>query len=173
MPVRRLFLLRHAKSSWDEPGLADHDRPLAPRGRRATKVIAEHMRWKRITPELVVCSSARRTRQTLTRIAPALGDDVDVRIEPELYAASATELLKLLREVPDEVDSVMLIGHNPGIQDIALILARPAPELGRVQHKFPTAALATLEFDGRWRELEPGGAELTSFVRPKELVRSS
>ena len=173
MTLRRLFLLRHAKSSWDEPGLSDHDRPLAPRGRRASRVIAEHMRWKRIAPELVLCSSARRTRQTLTRIAPALGEDVDVRIEPELYAASATDLLKLLREVPDEVDSVMLIGHNPGIEDLTVELAGTGEELGRVREKFPTAALATLEFDRSWRELEPGGAELTSFVKPKELARSS
>ena len=121
--MKRLYLLRHAKSSWDDPTLADHDRPLAPRGRRAAKVIAEHLGREGIAPELVLCSPSRRTRQTLTRIAPGLGKSADVQIKPELYAASAADLLEVLHEVPDEVESVMLIGHNPGIQDLALSLA--------------------------------------------------
>ena len=121
--MKRLYLLRHAKSSWDDPTLADHDRPLAPRGRRAAKVIAKHLGRKGISPELVLCSPSRRTRQTLKRLAPGLGKNVDVRIEPELYAASAPVLLEVLHEVPDEIESVVLIGHNPGIQDLALSLA--------------------------------------------------
>ena len=171
--MKRLYLLRHAKSSWDDPTLADHDRPLAPRGRRAAKVMAEHLRRKGIAPELVLCSPSRRTRQTLTRIAPGLGKNADVQIEPELYAASAPDLLEVLREVPDEVESVMLIGHNPGIQDLALSLAGGGSEVARVSSKFPTAALATLELDGSWRQLEPGSAELVSFVKPKELSRGA
>ena len=105
--MKRLFLLRHAKSSWDDPGLDDHDRPLAPRGRRASAVIAEHLRQERIAPALVLCSSARRTRETLERVMPL--DQAEVRIEGELYGASPKDLLQRLREVPDEVDSVMLI----------------------------------------------------------------
>jgi phosphohistidine phosphatase len=169
--VKRLYLLRHAKSSWDEPTLADSDRPLAPRGRRAAKLMASHLGRKGISPELVLCSPARRTRQTLKRIAPALGKKADVRIEPRLYAASDAILLEELHELPDQVNSVLLIGHNPGIQDLALSLARPGSESLRVRNKFPTAALATLEFDGRWRELAAGSAELVSFVKPKELSR--
>jgi phosphohistidine phosphatase len=167
--MKRLYLLRHAKSSWDDPTLADHDRPLAPRGRRAAKVMAEHARRERIAPELVLCSPSRRTRQTLTLIAPGLEEGTDVQIKPELYAATAADLLEALRKVPDEVESVMLIGHNPGIQDLALSLARDRPEIARVRGKFPTAALATLELTASWRELAPRTAELVSFVKPKEL----
>jgi phosphohistidine phosphatase len=167
--MKRLYLLRHAKSSWDDPTLADHDRPLAPRGRRAAKVMAKHLGRKGIAPELVLCSPSRRTRQTLTRIAPSMGKSPDVQIEPGLYAASAPVLLEVLHEVPDEVESVMLIGHNPGIQDLALSLARAGSKSARVRSKFPTAALATLEHKGSWRELAPGSAELVSFVKPKEL----
>jgi phosphohistidine phosphatase len=169
--MKRLYLLRHAKSSWDDPTLADHDRPLAPRGRRAARVLAGHLQREGVAPELVLCSSSRRTRQTLKRIKAALRDKADVQIESELYAASAAELLEVLHEVPDEVKSVMLIGHNPGIQDLAVSLARGGPEIARVRSKFPTAALATLELKESWRELGPGRAELMSFVRPKELSR--
>jgi phosphohistidine phosphatase len=171
--MKRLYLLRHAKSSWDDPTLADHDRPLAPRGRRAAKVMAEHLGRKGISPELVLCSPSRRTRQTLKRLAPALGKNADVQIEPELYAAPAADLLEVLHEVPDEVESVMLIGHNPGIQDLALSLASAGPEIPRLRSKFPTSALATLELNGTWRELAPGSAELVSFVKPKQLSRGA
>jgi phosphohistidine phosphatase len=167
--MRHLFLLRHAKSSWDDPTLADHDRPLARRGRRAAKVMAKHLRRKGIAPELVFCSPSKRTRETLTRIAPGLRKKADVHIEPEFYAASAAALLEVLHEVPDEVESVMLIGHNPGIQDLALSLAPAGSESARVRSKFPTAALATLQLNGSWRELAPGRAELVSFVKPKDL----
>jgi phosphohistidine phosphatase len=167
--MKRLYLLRHAKSSWDDPTLADHDRPLAPRGRRAAKLIANHLRRAGIRPELVLCSPSRRTRETLERVAPSLGKSAEARIEPRIYAASPATLLEALHEVPDEVESVVLIGHNPGIQELALSLARPGPESGRVESKFPTAALATLELAGTWRELAPGGTELVSFLRPKEL----
>jgi phosphohistidine phosphatase len=169
--MKRLYLLRHAKSSWDDPTLADHDRPLAPRGRRAAKVMAKHLGRKGIAPELVLCSPSRRTRETLSRIEPGLRKNADVQIEPELYAVSAAALLEALHRVPDEVESVMLIGHNPGIQDLALSLATAGSESARVRSKFPTGALATLELNGSWRELAPGSAELVSFVKPKELSR--
>jgi phosphohistidine phosphatase len=167
--MRRLYLLRHAKSSWDDPALADHDRPLAPRGRRASKAIGGHLRREGIAPSLVLCSSSTRTRETLTLIAPSLGEGTDVQIKSELYAASAEDLLGALREVPDEVESAMLIGHNPGIQDLTLSLAASGAEMARVRRKYPTAALATLDVEGSWRELAPDAAELTSFVKPKEL----
>jgi phosphohistidine phosphatase len=167
--MRLLYLLRHAKSSWDDPTLPDHDRPLAPRGRRASEAMAEHLRREGIAPELVLCSPSERTRQTLTAIESGLGGTADVRIEDELYAASAAALLDVLHELPDEVGSVMLIAHNPGIQDLAVSLAGAGSVIERVRSKFPTAALATLELDGSWRELAPGGAELVAFVKPKDL----
>jgi phosphohistidine phosphatase len=171
--MKRLYLLRHAKSSWDDPTLADRDRPLAPRGRRAAKAMAQHLREEKIAPELVLCSPAVRTRQTLTEIAPGLDENADVRIEDNLYAASAATLLEVLHELPDEVGSVMLIAHNPGVQDLASSLAGGGPGIERVKSKFPTAALATLELDGSWHELAPGDAELVTFVKLKELMRRS
>jgi phosphohistidine phosphatase len=167
--VKRLFLLRHAKSSWDDPGLDDHERPLAPRGRRASKLIGEHLRRERIEPSLVLCSSARRTRETLERVMPAPGG-TDVSVEDGLYTASSGGLLQRLREVPPDVESVMLVGHQPAIQELALDLAGDGLDLPRLRAKFPTAALATLLFAGDWSELGPGRAELVAYVKPKELT---
>jgi phosphohistidine phosphatase len=168
-PVKRLFLLRHAKSSWDDPRLDDRERPLAPRGRRASKLISEHLRRERIAPSLVLCSSAMRTRETLERVMPALGA-ADVSVEDGLYEASAEALLRRLREVPRDMESVMLVAHQPAIQELALDLAGDGADLARVRAKFPTAALATLLFVGDWSELGPGSAELVAYVKPKELT---
>ena len=169
--MKRLFLLRHAKSSWDDAGLADHDRPLAPRGRRASALIAEHLQRNRIRPALVLCSSARRTRETLEGVREALGP-AEVLFEHGLYGASSNQLLQRLRDVPDEVASVMLVGHQPAIQELALDLAAEGKELEGLRAKFPTAALATLTFPGEWSELGSEGAELVAYVKPKQLKRS-
>lgn len=167
--MKRLYLLRHAKSSWDDPVVADHDRPLAKRGRRAGAAIARHIEEHGIEPALVLCSTARRARETLELVAPALGG-APVAFEDELYAASAAELLERLRRVPDDVASVLMIGHNPGMQQLMLRLARPHPELAAVAEKFPTAALATLTFAGdRWSRLDSETSELVGVVRPRDL----
>ena len=168
--AKRLFLLRHAKSSWDDPALADHDRPLAERGRRASKVIAQHMREEAIDPSLVLCSSATRTQQTLELIMPVL-QKPEVSIERGLYGASSAALLDRVREIGAPTSSAMLIGHQPAIRELALTLAGDGAELERVRAKFPTAALATLLFVGEWSALGPGGAELIAYVKPKELAR--
>jgi phosphohistidine phosphatase len=165
--TRRLYLLRHAKSSWKDPALADHDRPLAGRGRRAATAIAEHMARHAIVPELVLCSTALRTRQTYERLEAALAG-ATVSYERRLYAASAGDLLERLRTVPDQVNGVLLIGHNPGIEALALQLAQPSPARDDIHAKFPTGALATLELE-RWSELEPGSATLIAYVRPRDL----
>jgi phosphohistidine phosphatase len=167
--MRRIYLLRHAKSTWDEAGLADEDRPLAPRGRRATKLLADHLRREGIEPELVLCSSARRTRETLEGIAPAIGHGASVLIEPELYGASEDKLVERIRGTPDAVRSLMVIGHNPGIQAVAMRLAGSGEDLERVARKYPTGALATLDLEGSWHELGPGAARLAEFVTPKDL----
>jgi phosphohistidine phosphatase len=167
--VKQLFLLRHAKSSWDDSEVLAHDRPLAPRGRRAVRLIAEHLGREGVTPALVLCSSARRARETLEGIGPALGEAIPVQIERELYAASDGRLLERLRAVEDGVESVMLIGHNPGVEQLALSLAGGGQNLAVLRRKYPTGALATLEFSGRWGDLRPGSAELTDFITPKQL----
>jgi phosphohistidine phosphatase len=168
--MRTLYLLRHAKSSWDDPELPDRERPLAPRGRRAAKRIAKHLVRDGIEPELVLCSPAVRARGTLELVQPAFAEGTAVRLEPGLYGASVDGLLELLRRVPDDVASVMLVGHNPGLQDLALELASSGAELTRLEEKFPTAALATitLETDG-WSTLSRADAVLTAYVVPKQL----
>ena len=167
--MKLLYLLRHGKSSWEDTGLPDHDRPLAGRGRRAANAIARHLSEKGISPELVLCSTARRARETLDRIQPALGSPA-VLVERDLYAAPAPALLGRLRNVPDAVESVMLIGHNPGLQDLALDLARPSPTARELATKYPTAALATLGFGASsWQELDHETAELVALVRPRDL----
>ena len=166
--MRTLYLLRHAKSSWDDPTLPDAKRPLAPRGRRDGKRIAEHLRRQGIEPELVLCSSAARTRETLELLRPALGG-ATVVVEDELYGASADRLLARVRLVPDEVGSVLVIGHNPGLHELALALASAGDELERLEQKFPTAALATLEPAQPWSRVEPRGATLAAYVVPKQL----
>jgi phosphohistidine phosphatase len=167
--MKRVYLLRHAKSSWADPSLADHDRPLNGRGRRAAAAMGEHLRAAGVAPELVLCSSARRTRETLERIAPALGD-ARVEFEAGLYGASAHALRRRLERLPDEVESVLLIAHNPGLEDLALELAAPSPATEAMAEKFPTGALAVLELPGAsWSELAPGTAELATFVRPRDL----
>jgi phosphohistidine phosphatase len=167
--TNRLYVVRHAKSGWDDPRVDDHDRPLAPRGRRALTVLAEYLRVSAIEPELVLCSSALRTRETLEGIQ-AGGEHL---VETALYGATEDEVLARLRRVAGDVKSVMVIGHNPSMQALVVRLAGSSGDAAdRVRSKFPTGALATLTFDCAWSELATGSAQLTAFVRPKELERS-
>ena len=167
--MRTLYLGRHAKSSWSDPTLPDFERPLARRGRRDAKRVAAHLRRCGIEPALILCSSAARTRETLELLRPALGE-ARIRIEDELYARSGDGLRERLRAVDDAVDSVMVIGHNPGLQDLALALASTGAELERLQVKFPTGALATLAVPrATWSELAAGDAELAAYVVPRQL----
>jgi len=167
--VKRLFLLRHAKSAWDDPALRDRDRPLAPRGRKAAKRVARWAKKHAVSPQLVVCSSAVRAQQTLQRVLPSLGEP-EVWVEVTLYAAAAETLLARIRALPDEVDEVMLVGHNPGLMEVLLLLAAPGELRERASVNVPTGALAKLEADvGRWADVAPGEARLTEFVVPREL----
>src|SRR5262245_56787608 len=131
--MNTLYLLRHAISSWVDQTLSDKDRPLAPRGRRDAKRLVQHLVQLGIEPELVLCSSARRTRETLELVRPALGLTPTVSLEAELYAASSDVLLARVCAVPEAVDSVMLIGHNPGLQQLAIVLASDSSELARIK----------------------------------------
>jgi phosphohistidine phosphatase len=167
--VKRLLLLRHAKSSWDDPALPDHERPLTARGHRAADRIGEHLRSEVPDADLVLCSSALRTRETLQRMASAFGDP-EVVVEDGLYGASDEELLGRLHGVPEGSETVALIGHNPGIWDLAIAVAGSGDDLDRMRSKFPTGALAVLEFEGGWGDLAPGQARLVSFVTPRDLA---
>ena len=118
-----LHLLRHAKSSWDDAAVPDHDRPLAPRGVRAARRIAAHLPSAGVHPAMVLCSSARRARQTLEALRPALGETAEVSIEPELYGADASDLLERLRRVDPRIAEVLVVAHNPGLQDLTIELS--------------------------------------------------
>jgi phosphohistidine phosphatase len=168
--MRRLWLLRHAKSSWDEHGLPDHERPLAPRGRRATEAVARHLEANEIRPGLVVCSTARRARETLAGVLPALGTGLTVRFDDAVYTFDHGELLTVVREVPDDQGSVLLVGHNPALERLAAELAREGPRLADLREKYPTGALAGLDLEvDAWADAAPACARLTSFVTPREL----
>jgi phosphohistidine phosphatase len=165
----RLWLLRHAKSSWDDAALADIDRPLAPRGERAARSMAAYLDAESIRPELVLCSPAARARATLELVLPSLGAP-EVLVEPELYTFDPEPLVDRLRAVPRTVGSAMLVGHNPAMQALAVWLARSGQRLEELRAKVPTGALAELELDGpAWADVAAGSAVLTRFVPPREL----
>src|SRR4051794_35982425 len=169
---KTLYLLRHAKSSWDDANVSDHDRPLSARGARAARRIAGHFRRAHIRPDLVLCSSAVRTQETLGALAPVLDDGPKVHVEAELYGASEYELLARARRVPEAVNAVLIIGHNPGIEDLATYLDDGTnPDVSaRFREKFPSGGLVTLVCrSDRWRELTGGSSRAASFVVPREL----
>jgi phosphohistidine phosphatase len=169
--VPLLYLLRHAKSSWDEPSLADRDRPLAPRGRKAASALAHHIKKEKIAPALVLSSPARRAVDTLELVAPALGPQAQTQIEEALYGAGVEDLLRRLRNIPPAIPSVMVVGHNPTLQELALRLAGSGKDLERLKERFPTGALATLSVPGTWEDLGTGEAQLVDLVFPRDLER--
>jgi phosphohistidine phosphatase len=167
--MKRLRILRHAKSSWDDPSLPDHERPLAPRGRRAATRIGRWLVENDARPQRVLCSSAVRARETFELLRLRL-DTADVLVETGLYGAGADGLLARVRALPDAVDDVLLIGHNPGVADLCLLLATDGPERERIARKLPTGALALLETDGdSWSGLGEGAMLLRELVLPREL----
>jgi phosphohistidine phosphatase len=173
-PQRRLVLLRHAKSSWKDTSLPDDERPLAPRGRRAMKLVTQHLRAGDLAVDLVLCSPARRTRQTLDGIRGGLRGVPEVRFVREIYEATPTELLEIVQYVDGRYATVLLIGHNPGMQELASGLVSGGDEaaLARLREGFPTAALATLSCEVDWPDLSWRAAWLESFVRPRDLARA-
>lgn len=162
----RLILLRHAKAARPE-GAEDFERPLAKRGRRAAPLVGRYLEREGLVPELALVSPARRTRETWDLVGEALGE-VPVRYEQRLYEARAEDIAGLVRAVEPEVASVIVVGHNPGLEDLARLLAgRAAPgEQARMLLKFPTAALAVLDFPADGWALRPRSAALERFVTP-------
>jgi phosphohistidine phosphatase len=166
--VKTIHLLRHAKSSWSETEVADHERPLARRGQRDARRLAKQLGPRGIAPALVLCSSAKRSRETLELIARSLSAKTKILVEDELYAASAEALLQRLRRLPDVIPSTLLIGHNPGLQDLALMLAGRGPGVDALRERFPTCALVTLHNPAAtWGELAPGSAQVIDCLTPR------
>ena len=161
--MKTIYLLRHAKSSWDDSSLDDFDRPLAKRGRRAASRMAAYLRDAGMIPDLVLCSTARRTLETWQHAAPALGTEIPLQALDGLYHGAPGDLLAALRRLPAEAGSVLLIAHSPGLEQLALRLAGPgsAPDaLARLREKFPTA-WALAEGGGTLTRVRPKGARAT------------
>lgn len=170
--MKTLALFRHAKSDWSDPSLDDFARPLNPRGSSAAARMAAEFAALGLEPSLILCSPARRARETLALILPAFAHEMLIRLEQRLYMASDEEMLTFIREVDDAVPSLLVIGHNPGMQGLAVSLAGKgdSQSLTALQAKFPTAALALFSLpDKPWRKLKPQEGNLKAFVIPKSL----
>jgi phosphohistidine phosphatase len=173
MTLRRLLLIRHAKSAWDRPGLDDHDRPLAPRGRRAAAALGVYLRDEGLAPDLVHCSSARRAKETWDWIQRQFDHAPALRLDRALYMAPGEAIRLVAAGADDAAATLAVIGHEGGVDALARRLARDgdAAALKRLAEAFPTAALAVLEGTlASWRDLAPGALGLARLVRPKDLV---
>lgn len=169
--MKTLTLLRHAKSGWDDPVPRDFDRPLNPKGQRAAAMMGRHMRTLGLGFDRVVASPAVRVVETLEQVGRGFGGDLAPEWDQRLYLASAATLLDVVRELPESAERVLLVGHNPGLEELTLLLAEPgAPLRDVVEAKFPTATLAELHLPiERWDAVAGGGATLARFVRPRDL----
>lgn len=170
--VKTIYLLRHAKSSWKDPSLGDFDRPLNKRGRTAAKAMAKELQRSGIAPDVILCSSARRTQETLLYLLKRLPERIRVDCTDALYLASPKDMLERLKALPSSVNSVMLIGHNPGLAELALVLASTKSDhqaLDRLTAKYPTGALAVFSGPGNWTDLTKGQASLDAFICPRDL----
>jgi phosphohistidine phosphatase len=171
---RRLILLRHAKSAWPDD-VPDHDRPLAPRGRRDAPAAGRWLRKSGYVPDQVLCSTARRTRETWRLAEENLGAHPQAVFEDRVYGASSAELLDLARQTSADVHALLVVGHDPAMRGLTLELAgeqsddAEAAALGRVRAKYPTAAIAVLAFSGDWAELGQGRVRLADFAVPSDF----
>ncbi|MEU9336348.1 histidine phosphatase family protein [Streptomyces sp. NPDC048290] len=168
-PLRRLVVLRHAKSAWPE-GVPDHDRPLAPRGLRDAPAAGRALAEADLLPDLCLCSTAVRARRTWELASAQWGTPPPVRHDPRVYAADVPDLLAVVRETRPQVETLLLVGHNPGLEDLVLELAGDGLNgtLEQVREKFPTSALAVLSWYGpAWQTLAPGSALLTAVMVPR------
>lgn len=169
--VKRLLLLRHAKSAWPD-GVDDHDRPLSDRGRRDAPRMGACIAAAGLRPDFALVSSARRTQETWALVAPALGGTCPSLVVPSIYEAEPATILAAIQGAPEESETLLVIGHNPGFEALAALLARQGdPDaLARMRMKYPTAGLAVIECNSpRWADVTPGAGRLEAFVTPKTL----
>ena len=173
--MKRLLLLRHAKAVQDSTG-GDHARALAPRGRRAAPIVGKAMRKRGYVPDRVLCSGAKRTRETWELVAPALKSEAAVEFSETVYLAPWRAIVNAVKETPLGIKTLMVVGHNPGMEDCAAALLRPEADdderARRVMlaEKFPTGALAVIDCQiGAWDEIAPACGVLRDFVRPRDL----
>ena len=169
--MKILTLLRHAKSGWDDPASRDFDRPLNPRGRRAARTVGREMKAQGLAFDLVLASPARRVIETLEEVAAAYGP-IGAEYDQRLYLASTPTLLEIVRGAPDHVERLLLVGHNPGLEELALRLSRrDAGGLrGEVEVKYPTGTVAEIGLPvEHWAEAAEGAGTLIRFIRPRDL----
>jgi len=161
--MKRLLLLRHAKSSWDDSSLVDFDRPLAERGKRDAPRIGKALRKRGPLPDLIISSPATRARETIEAVIKAAILNIVPRFDEAIYGASSAELMKVITRLPDESSCAMLVGHNPGFEDL---LAR----LTGSHERMPTAALACVDFNlDHWEDVDNGKGRLVWLLTPKHL----
>ena len=169
--MKTLTLLRHAKSGWDDPVSRDFDRPLNPRGRRAARTVALEMKARGLAFDRVMASPARRVIETLEEVEAAFGR-LDPSYDQRLYLAPTATLLEIVRGTGDEVGRLLLAGHNPGLEQIALLLAGRdgCGMLGEIEVKYPTATVAVIELPvEHWAQAKEGTGSLTRLIRPRDL----
>lgn len=168
--MKTLTLLRHAKSSWDDPGQRDFERPLNARGRRAARAMGHEMRRLGLGFDRIVASPSKRTTETLEEAAESFGPLAPLYDE-RVYLASLPTLLRIVHEADDADNRLLIVGHNPGMEQLALLLAGNGVLRGEVAVKYPTGALAELRFAvERWGEVDEGGGALARFIRPRDLA---
>lgn len=162
--MKRLLLLRHAKSSWGDPGLADFDRPLNERGLRAAPLMGRLMRQRRVQPDLIISSPAERARRTAVLVAEAAGFAAPLRFDERIYEATAARLVEVVSQAEEGAGELLLVGHNPGMEELLELLTGEA-------RRMPTAALARIQLDiEKWGKLRERTGRLEWHVKPKELV---
>jgi len=163
--LKTLLILRHAKSSWREAGLADHDRPLNKRGKRDAPRMGSLLRQEGIVPDLIISSTAVRARNTAQLVVDESGFDGELRLERDMYAADPEAYLDALRSVPDEIESIMLVGHNPGLEELLEMF------IGEYE-RLPTAALAQVSLQvNTWQDLdEDARGKLVNLWLPRQLA---
>jgi phosphohistidine phosphatase len=169
--MKSLTLLRHAKSGWDDPVSRDFDRPLNPRGRRAARTVGAEMKAQGLAFDLVRASPARRVIETLAEAAAGYGE-IEPDYDERLYLASAATLLAIVRHAPDDVQRLLLVGHNPGLEELALLLSRRDGDKlrGEVEVKYPTGTVAEIELPAdHWAEVKGGTGRIVRFIRPRDL----
>jgi phosphohistidine phosphatase len=169
--MKTLTLLRHAKSGWDDPIARDFDRPLNPRGRRAARTVAAEMRRLGLRFDRVVASPARRVVETLDQVAQVFGP-LEPAYDQRAYLATPETLIELVRETPEEAGRLLLVGHNPGLESLALALTggRGSPLRDEIALKYPTATVAEIALPAeRWRDVREGSGEISRFIRPRDL----
>ena len=172
--MKTVLLMRHAKSSWSDLSLEDFQRPLASRGREAAPRMAGYIQDQGLTPDYVICSAAVRAVETWELMAPLFDRDVPMESDEGLFHAGPQGMLAALRGSPDDTDNTLLIAHSPGIEGLAAALTGPESDreaFARLRAKFPTAALAVIEFDlDDWLSLGKSAGRLTQFVTPRDLA---